>query len=281
MPETNQQPRLPSTGSLLDDLGPAPAAPRPRAQDQLRIILGRLRRDEDMKWARRVGAIALACIVLVCGTMGVMALIPRPVPSYLDDPMDDVLDFTLLSSDFNKLPLEKRLALIKDLIQRLKTMSSSDSADMAAFAAGIKEQMRKQVEQNTRQFAADVLESYARDYVKVPPDHQREFLDQTIIGFTRMMEDLSGDNSGLPEDEGQRVAKIKQQAKRDRDRMKQDDKGLSPGRAARLLEFIHRNDANVSGPVERGHMAKFMRDMTRHLRGEDPATGKPLPEPPG
>ena len=35
----------------------------------------------------------------------------------------------------------------------------------------------------------------------------------------------------------------------------------------------------VSDPVQRGRMTRFMRDMTRHLRDQDPATGKPIDGP--
>src|SRR5262245_35712609 len=119
-------------------------------QGRLREILRRALHDESLRWARRTVAVLGAVVVLAGVTVGIASLWPRATPDYLEDDMDDVLDYTLLSEEFNNLPVQRRLELIKDLVQRLKTLSADDSAVMAAFAATIREQMRRQMERNVK-----------------------------------------------------------------------------------------------------------------------------------
>jgi hypothetical protein len=254
-------------GSLLE---PAPIvayrAPRtPRLSPRQRTI------------ARRAGAILCVSLVLAGGMWGIFALAPRPAPDYLDDDMRNVLDYTLLSEDFNKLPVERRLELIKELVERMKKLSGEDSAAMAAFAATIKKEMRRQMERNIKRLAVDTIDIYAKDYATTPPEQQEKFLDDSIIGFTRMMEDIAGENSPLPKDDAERIATIKDQAKRDEKTLRENDSRPTADRVGRFFEFIHNDQENVSDPVQRGRNAKFMRDMTRHLRGQDVATGRALP----
>jgi hypothetical protein len=215
-------------------------------------------------------------LLLVAGMWGIFALVPRGEPDYLEDDMQDILDYTLLSDDFNKLPIERRMELIKELVERMKTLSGEDSAAMAAFAATIKKEMRIQMERNIKRLAADTIDIYASDYAKTPPEKQREFLDDAAIRFTHMMEDVAGENSPLPEGDSERLAAIKEQAKKDEEQFREEDSRPTAGRVARFFEFIHNDQENVSDPVQRGRNVRFMRDMTRHLRGQDLATGKPV-----
>jgi hypothetical protein len=246
---------------------------------RLAAVLHRLRRSEDLKWSRRVAAVALAVLLGLGGGFLVLRLLPRGTPDYLHDDMDDVLGYTLLSDEFNRLPLEQRLALIKDLVQRLKTMSSSDSAAMAAFAATVRDEMRKQLEENIKRLAVDMMDTYAKQYESVDAGDRDKFLDDSIVGFTRLMEDISGEKSGLPEGDGERVAKVKEQAKKDEAAMKKDDHGLTAKRASAFFKFVHKDEDKVSDPVQRGRMTRFMRDMTRHLRNEDISTGRSMDGP--
>lgn len=255
MPSLLEQPAAPSVV----------APPRPRLSERQRTM------------ARRAASISALLLLLVGGMWAIFALAPRPAPDYLDDDMQSILDYTLLSDDFNKLPVERRLELIKELVQRMKTLSGEDSAAMAAFAATIKKEMRRQMERNVKQLAVDTIDIYARDYATTPPGEQDKFLDDAIIGFTKMMEDIAGEQSPLPKDDSERIATIKGQAKRDEEKLRESDSRPTADRVGRFFEFIHNDQENVSDPVQRGRNAKFMRDMTRHLRGQDVSTGKPLP----
>jgi len=256
----------------------APAKPpKEPASVTLSRLMTRARRDEDMKWVRRVAGVALGLGVLVGGAYGVLALIPRPIPNIAQDPMDDVMDYVLLSDEFNNLPIDKRLALIKDLIERVKTMSGEDSAMLAMFAASIEREMRRQMEENIKRLAVDVMDKYARDYEGVPPDQADKFLDDKIVEFTKMMEDLSGERSGLPEDPDERIAALRRQAKRDQEFARENAPSqMNQDRVGNLIGFLRKDAEQIAGPEQRGRVTRFMRDVTRNLRGQDVATGKPV-----
>jgi len=270
----------------IDVGGPAPGAPparrahasaRARFNAGARRLLHRLRRDEQMRWVRRVGGLAAVLGLLLGGAWAVKSLIPHPTPDFLNDDFGEVLTFTLLTDDFNKLPLDERMRLLKDLVQRMKTMSEDDAPVMAAFAASLKQEMKKQMETNVKKLAADMIDNYAKNYAAVLPQDEAAFLDDSIIGFTELMEDVAGERSPLPRDPKERLNVIKEQAKKDEAKLREDKSRLTADRAARFFEFVHSDQQTVSDPQQRGRSAKFMRDMTRHLRGQDPSTGKPRP----
>jgi len=249
-----------------------------RASVTLTRFLKRARHDADMRWVRRTGALALALILLGGGAMGVMALIPRTPPDIAHDPMDEVMDFVLLTDDFNNLPVEERLALIKELIERIKTMSGEDSSALAMFAATIEREMRRQMEENVKRLAVDVMDKFASDYEGVPPEEAGDFMDDKIVEFTKMMEDISGEKSGLPDDPDARLAALKEQATKDQEFARANAPTQMNGeRVNNLIGMLRKDAEQVSGPEQRGRVTRFARDVTRHLRGQDIATGKPVP----
>jgi hypothetical protein len=261
---------------------PSRKPPKEPASVTLSRLMKRARHDEDMKWVRRVGAVALAVVVLLGGAFGIMALIPRQIPNIAQDPMDDVMDYVLLTDDFNNLPIDERLALVKDLINRIKTMSGEDSAMLAMFAASIEREMRRQMEENIKRLAVDVMDKYAKDYEGVPPEDADKFLDDKIVEFTRMMEDISGETSRLPEDPDERLAALRKQAQRDQEFARENaPKQMNQERVGNLIGFLRKDAEQVAGPEQRGRVTRFMRDVTRHLRGQDVSTGKPLQNGPG
>lgn len=268
--------------SLLEEEGLAaaptpggPAAPRSPHRRKLAALLARARAPENRRTVTRIGVVSAVLITALGSAAAAVALWPRAAPDYLSDPMDQVLDFTLLTDEFNKLPLEKRLELVKDLITRLKNSSSEDSVMMAAFAATIRDKARKQLEENGQRLAMDMLDSYAMDYGDVPPEQQADFLDDKIIEFTRLMEDLSGERSGLSEDPSERLNQLKEQAKRDQQRMSERAGAMQADRVAGFVGFLRDGPAELANPVQQARMTRFTRDMVRHLRGQDISTGRP------
>ena len=167
---TSPAPKFEGLSPLVDEAtlaaagraAPRPVRPKEPASVTLSRLVKRARHDEDMKWLRRVALAALCAALLVGGAFGVLALIPRSIPNYAQDPMDEIMEFTLLSDDFNRLPVEKRLELIKDLVARLKTMSGDDSSALAMFAASIGREMRRQMEETVKRLAVDVVDMFAR-----------------------------------------------------------------------------------------------------------------------
>src|SRR5437868_6654940 len=128
--------------SLLDSItvpeAPAREPLAARLSARARSRWNALRAD-PARWSRfrRIGVVA-ASIVLVGGGTGLYFwLRPVPQPDYLNDGLDDVLNYTLLTDEFNRLPVEQRMKLIGELVARFKSMSTNDSVLMAEFAAGI------------------------------------------------------------------------------------------------------------------------------------------------
>lgn len=255
------------------------SAPAPKVEDVLKRWWSSFRREPSMKWPRRLASLAgTLCLLLACLWI-VMKLIPSPQPDFSNDDLGEVLEFTLLTDGFNKLPLDERLKLLKELVARMKSMSEDDAPIMAAFAASIKKEMRKQIETNVKKLAADMIDDYAKRYAAIPPTDAPEFLDDSIIEFTKLMEDIAGEKSPLPTKDDERLAAIKTQAKKDEEKFREDKSPMTPERASRFFEFVHDSDNEVADPVQRGRSVKFMRDMTRHLRGQDPSTGQPVKGP--
>ncbi|MGD9691129.1 MAG: hypothetical protein AB7K52_11475 [Phycisphaerales bacterium] len=196
----------------------------------------------------------------------------RPAPDYAHDDIGDVLDYTLLSADFNNLPIDQRMALIKDLVSRLKSMSAGDSELMAAFAAGITGEAREQMRTNAERLAVDLWDSYSDKYGDVPTEQRTEFLDNAFLEFTKLMEDVAGVENDKTDNE--RLADARKQAKRDAARAR-SELGPIPEQAGRLVKALHERGEKVTTPVQRARITRFTRDMVRHLRDQELDTAKP------
>jgi hypothetical protein len=264
-------PHLPTERGILDGVmtpaEPAPAVARPRRQWKAPPWLVRF-------WVNRRLRYSVLAVLLIGGTIGAyFGLRPVPQPDYANDPMDDVLNYTLLTDEFNKLPIDKRLELLHDLIERIKTMQSSDSALMAAFAASIDtDKLRKQLEENASRLAMDVWDKYALDYQSKPADQRPAYLDQTLVNMEKMMETVAGVQSDKSDE--QRIKEAREQAKRDQEHLQKGD-GPTGGQLARMSDIMRNKMGSHSSPQQQQRGMQLMRDMTRNLRGQDPVTGKP------
>lgn len=185
---------------------------------------------------------------------------PMPQPDYRKDDVRRVLTYTLLTEEFNKLPVEKRIELIGQLVQRFNSMSSGDSVLMAAFAGSITGKARAQLQENAARLAIDLWDKYAVDYSKVPPEKQGEFLDQALLEMTKLMEATGGRPRDVSDE--QRLAEIRSQSQRDTQRAGQNP---SPRMQARMLSFVRDNFASQASPLQQARGQLMMRDMTRHL----------------
>jgi len=195
-----------------------------------------------------------------------------PQPDYLKDGLDDVFNYTLLTDEFNNLPLARRLELVGQLVSRLKNMDSGDSALMAAFAAGISGAARDQLMKNASKLAIDVWDSFAVQYDQVPASNREQFLDNSYIEFTKMMETLAG--SPVHETDSDRLAEGRREAQRGRDMMK-DGRGPDAEGLRRMFNFMTKNVGGNATPQQRARGAALMRDMASRMRGERVSRGKP------
>lgn len=277
--------------SLLDSLdlpGPASNAPSvPMSRRLTDAITGPFRRRIGGWWARvkqdpprRRRAVrafwALGSVAVIgLGVGAYFVFRPVPQPDYLDGDLDEVLGYTLLTDEFNKLPIDQRLKLIGDLVGRLKNMSAGDSVLMASFAAGLAGAARDQLMENGSRLAVDTWDKFASDYDKVEDGKREEFVDKSFVDFTKMMEAIGGQPRNISDEE--RLAEGKRQAQRDMKNMS-DPERRPPGEAmGRMFTFMNQDVGRHANPQQRVRGQQLMRDMTRRLRGEDLSTGKPLP----
>ena len=265
--------------SLMDDLDrvAAPAkssAPREPLGTRLRARLtdwwdGRMSSPGKKKTTYAGGAVLLLAVV----GGAYLALRPVPMPDYDTDPIDEVFNFTLLTDEFNALPVEKRVELIGKIVGRIKTMGAGDSAMLAAFAAGIMGQAREQLQANATRLVIDLWDKSALEYAKVPPDKQGEYVDKLVVDLIKTTELIGGQARDV--DDATRLADAKKQAQRDVAMLSDPKKAPSGTEFARMWVFMDRTVGSQASGGERARGQQLMRDMTRRLRGQDVHTGKP------
>lgn len=267
----------PPLPSLLDEIAAAPAPRRPSLAARLRARAAArwlAVRSDPVRW-RRARALAISAGAAAAVALGLglyLWLRPVPRPDYLNDDLDSVLNYTLLTEEFNRLPVEERLKLIGELVQRFRGMSANDSVLMAAFAAGIAGAARDQLMENGSRLAVDVWDKFAADYAKVPPESREQYLDRSFVEFTKMMEGLGGKPRNISDEE--RLAEGRRQAARDLEVMRSGDRGPRNEDMGRMFTFMNQDVGRHATPAQRVRGQQMMRDMTRRLRGLDVATGK-------
>ena len=231
------------------------------------------RQPVSKRTAQYIGGAVALLGVLGGGAMAWSALRPINAPDALRDPMRDVLGFALLRDDFNKLPIEERLRLVMDLAKRLQGMSGSDSALLAAFAAGIRGEARDRLERNVRTLGVDMMTSYANKYAQVPEAEREQYIEATAVEWSKMMEALTGQERDL--DDAARLQEMKDQAERDAEQARRNQRPLTADRAANFFTMMQEDIASYADANQRAQTARFFRDMTRTLRGRDINTNQP------
>ncbi len=303
MSSMNSSNSVPSTAlpGLMDDLVPAAGMGKdgPRGirggglGDKLRSLVGAARAKVTTQWPTRVRAwwggqmqdpkkrprallllrSGIAVAVIGVGVGGYFALRPVPQPDYMSDGMDDIFNYTLLTDEFNNLPIEERMKLIGQLVERLKSMSGGDSMLMASFAAGIAGSARKQIEENVSLLAVDLWDKYAKDYTNVPDSERTKYLEATFVEFTKTFESLLGDANEKTDEE--RIADARKQSDREAKRMADPNRQPSGKELSNTFRFLDTNVGGNASPAQRSRGAMMLRDMSRHFRGQDLSTGKP------
>lgn len=263
-------------GSLLEGIG-APVAAAPRVSRRERVSAALAQRVNAWRsWAsatperaKRVRALSAMVVTLALAGAGVgmyLSLRATPTPDYINDPFEDVLDFTLLDDSFNNLPIEERLALIQQLVQRFNSMDGSDSEMMAAFAAGISGKARKQLERNASRLVLDVLDRGAIKYENAPPEERTKAIETAFVDLYRTMDALDGRET--KKNDAQILADGKDEAERGKEWIKKQDREKLGRDTGRMMLTLNDTVAKQSSAQQRGRMGLMMRDMTRHLRGE-------------
>lgn len=269
LPDWNMLSRSPTGGSILDAVRERWLAVHDRVAAYREGLAG----DETRR--RRVvrrGAGAGGALLVVAGVAAWLLLRPVPKPDYERDRLDTIFNYTLLTDEFNRLPVEERLRLIGQLVARLQNMDSGSSAMMAAFAAGIAGAARDQIRENGSRLAIDAWDKYAKDYASVPHAEREGHLDRTVVEFTKTLEAVGGRVRDVSDTD--RLGEAKRQAARDLKMMNDPERAPSSEEFGRLFSFMR--EVGTNGSAQQRARGQLMgRDMMRHLRGQDITTGKP------
>jgi len=272
-------------GSLLEGIDQD--RPKERARRSLRDRLNRAG-NAALAWPlatrrrRLVSGAAVALGLIGAGVFAYLESRPTPVPDYDTDPIDTLFDFTLLTDEFNRLSVEERLELLGTLYRRMEGMSASESVLLAAFAAQIEGQLRDQVEENISRLMFDTADMLAVKYQQLPSDadlaERQRALEDAYVEFVRLGGVFDGRPVTTPREE------ILQEGREEaQEREAQIASRQSTLRQADwVFNTVQTSAEQFSTPQQRSRVTRFMRDMTRHLRGEDIKSGEKIstPQPP-
>lgn len=256
-----------------EEAGPAaPASPKAPAQPGL---VKRLRTNERL--GRILGG-SLALVGLVAGaSVAWSELRPIRPPNTFNDPFRDVLGFALLDKDFNRLPIEERIRLLQEMAEKIRGLSSGDSAMMAAFAAGITGKAREQLEANLRTLMVDLVDKFALDYARSTEADREKAMEQCLLQMFELTNKLRMDEPKQGDDTpAQNLAEVRESASARAERMKGDanKSQVDSSDVAGVFQWVQSDVSKYSDPSERARTTRFMRDAVRYMRGQDINTGK-------
>lgn len=243
--------------SILEGLDERPGAQRTRARRP--------------RWALPAAAALAISGWAIGGVIAFPALLPR-VERVPDDPFNGDLAFAILDDDFNRLPVRERLELLLELADRLRAMSSGDSAALASFAAGLTAAMRERIEANLRIFGVDFMSDYGSRYVRVPEAERERFLDEAALEWSKLADRALGREREISDDA--RLAEMRRQAREDTEAGRGGGR-LTVERASDFMRQVQSDINQFASPNDRASTSRFLRDMTRRLRGRDVETNRP------
>lgn len=198
---------------------------------------------------------------------------PTAAPDPGPDPFGGALSTIAFEDEFNRLPVEERIALVRELLEKMRSMDSGSSAMLAAFAAGIREHAREQLQTNARRLMVDYMDHHAKRYAEAHAEDREEMLEESLREMVKLQRELIGldaDDEGV--DEG--IARAQRDAEREQQRAAENRTRLDSQEAAGFMRWAQREGEDAS-PNQRARVTLFMRDMTRHMRGQNLDTGEP------
>ncbi|MCL4221550.1 MAG: hypothetical protein KJZ65_09275 [Phycisphaerales bacterium] len=262
------RPRLESL--LADEL--APAAPKPRRQRWDRRVDRRMRAGVASLWARPRARLALGIgtglLALGVAVGAFFHFRPVPQPDFRTANIDVLFNYALLTDEFNKLPIEKRLELIAELVRRLRSIDADQSLLMAAFAAQITGQVRTQFEKNASLLAVDLFDKYAEEFdPKAPPADRDRYVENTFIEFQKTLEKLAGEERNISDED--RLIEGRRQAKRDLEFVQS---GRMPvENTVRMITFLNNGVGQHASGHQKIRINSMISQMVKTLReGEVP-----------
>ena len=275
--DNNQTQSEPAMGSsLLDEVGvPADApAESPKGPGVVARAVGAMRLTPTelvsvasafVRGHKRVALGATAVLLLGGGALGWRAYRIEPPPDYANEGLDVLFEYTLLTDDFNRLPVEERLALIGQLIERLKAMGTNDSLLLAMFASTIMGEMRAQLEENVSRLAIDVADKFAAEYDPSVGELEKEqYLEDAFVDMQRLFAVVDADLATKDRDE--MLDEGRRQAQRDLNRF--NDGKVGAGEVIRVFDLMNNKVGTHMSGHQKMRVQTMFRDMTEMLRSE-------------
>lgn len=249
--------------SLLSEqerAGPVAVAAGPSLSERLRGAIAPY--ASSPTFVRRVGGGVAAAAAIAIGVGGYLYWDLHHKPNYALDPIDDVAEFTFLRDDFNNLSIDERLKLIREFADRLRDASSSDSAMLASFAAGISGKAREQIAANASRLMLDMVDRSAIEYANLTGVEREKFLEKSVIEWTRIADQVAGRGDRTDDEILADIKKETEQREKMRERM-------GPERSARMasgiMSFLNNNVAKHSNPIQQQRTLQMMADVNKHF----------------
>ncbi|TVQ33164.1 MAG: hypothetical protein EA376_03670 [Phycisphaeraceae bacterium] len=254
-------------GSLLDAVeGGDAQSPKQTKPARVKDPAAARRRT---RFAQMLGGAMALSGALVGASLAWSEFKPIRPPDVFNDPFDNVLAFALLDKDFNKLPIERRIELLKEMAERFRSLDAGDSALMAAFAAGIGGKARAQLQENLQVLAMDMTEMFAMKYAQAPADQKEEALEAALVEMFTLMQELSP-VEGEQRDAAETLERIRERSQRRAENRAGDGGGaMQSAEVGRMIDWIQGDGNQNSSPGERARVTRFMRDTVRYMRGQD------------
>ena len=259
-----------TTTSLLDDdptvatigVGARKVSLRDRIRGFERSAAARFNAAWAVPWSRYaiMGVSSAAALGLGLGIY--LTIRPVPKPDYEQAEMGKIFNYTLLTEEFNNLPVEERIKLISQLVDRVGSMDASESVMMAQFFAGIAGEAREQIERNAGKLLVDATDLVAKDYAAVPAEERAAYLDDAYVRLVRLTSPFDGSIDRRTDEE------LLERGRRDARQGQQEVSSgeINADQAAGLLVFMNRQTSKSASPAQQQRLTLFMRDMTRRLR---------------
>lgn len=255
---------------LAEDL--ASVMPKPRRERWDRRMDKRLRTAVASLWARPRARLALgigAGVLALGVAVGAFFYFrPVPQPDFRTANIDVLFNYALLTDEFNKLPIDKRLELIAELVKRLRSIDADQSLLMAAFAAQITGEVRSQFEKNASLLAVDLFDKYAEEFnpQAAPADRDR-YVENTFVEFQKTLEKLAGEERNISDED--RLIEGRRQAQRDLDFVQS---GRMPvENTVRMITFLNNGVGQHASGHQKIRINGMITQMVKTLReGEVP-----------
>lgn len=202
-------------------------------------------RTQRLPWVVVILAITAGVIVLV-------RLMPvrRPV-SIFDAPVDHLFGY-MSEEEFNRLALEERLGILRDVMARFSGANADDASAASAFLAGLTGPAMERLANNARLLGRDVLLEGADGWLALPEPERDAYIDQWVVRWIRFANEARGRPTNRTDQEV--LDRASRQANRDRQRVPE----VTASMAQEVIDFWRQDIEPVASPMQQAKLFQFL-----------------------